>query len=187
MSVSKIHAASTPSGDFAAAWFDDERYLWDDERLRRATSLIAEWTPSKLQLADPSRGATEVLFNPNALAVSERVRAALGDFRELEFLPVEIDGAGTYYVLHALVAIAPPPGCSLRRAPPPSGNIVEIFGFPQAFEPPSAFFRIQQPLDSAAGRRRSCHSHLFANARGAEAIAQTCGAFLVATELIVPG
>jgi hypothetical protein len=187
MSVFRIHPASTRSGRFAAAWFVDERYLWDDERLHRAAPLVAEWTPMRLQLADPKRGATDVLFNPNALAVSEPVRAGLADFRELEFLPIQVDGVGAYYLLHVVAAIHSPPGCSLRRGPPPSGNIIEIFGFPPTFEPAAAFFRIQQPPDSAAGRGRFCHSDLFANARGAEAITRACDDYLAVTEVILPG
>jgi hypothetical protein len=183
MSVFRIEPVSTASGDFAAAWFDDEELLWDDARLHRPAPLLTTWTPPTLRLADAARGATHVLFNPDALAVSDRVKTSLGSFPELEFLPVHIDGVGTYYVLHVIAAIEAPAGCSLRRAPPPSGNIVELFGFPSTFEPALAFFSVLQPPDSAAGRTGSCSRDLFANKLGVAAIAATCADYLRATDL----
>lgn len=70
MVIYRIKPASLPNGQFAAAWFDDAAYLWNDERLRKQDRLLEKWEPPNLKLGDPSFTSTPVLFNPNALAVS---------------------------------------------------------------------------------------------------------------------
>src|SRR5262245_41675172 len=125
MTVCKLRPASTPEGRFAATWFDDERLLWDEERLHKPQPLLATWKAPSLRLLEPQ--ATPVLFNPNALAVCAEVRDALAEFTEIEFLPIE--AAGTFFIMHVVTALEAPPGCSLRRSSP-SENIVELRAFP---------------------------------------------------------
>jgi hypothetical protein len=107
---------------------------------------------------------------PNALAVSGMVRDRLAAFREIEFLPVNIKGHGTFYILHFLATEEVPSNSSVRQAPPPSGNIVEIHALPNSFEPTSSLFRLKQPKESAAGRAGSLVRGMFGNANGAKVI-----------------
>ena len=71
MPTFELKMRSTAEGGFAAAWFDNESHLWDDDRLSSPDSLMDTWTAPKLKLYRPDRGATSVLFNPNALAISQ--------------------------------------------------------------------------------------------------------------------
>jgi hypothetical protein len=169
---------SNTDGSFAAAWFDDEPRLWKDARLHKADSLMGKWSAPELLLHDPAKGATEVLFNPEAYAVSERIRESLSTLPEIEFLPIHLAGAGVYYLLHVTTSFAAPPGSSLRRAPAPSGNIFEILEFPHDWKPSARVFRVQQPPDSVAGRIGSCALGIFANPQGAQTIEFACGDYL---------
>lgn len=180
MSVFELRMTSLPNGDFAAAWFDGGQMLWDDDRLRKAQSIIGEWHAPQLRLFRPERGATDVLFNPNAIAVAPRIREALHHFSELEFLPIDLDQHGTFFVLHVTTAVEITPEFSVRRAPPPSNNIVELFAFPVDYAPPAAFFRVRQPADSAAGRGGYSRRNIYVSAVGARAVEDTCRGYLEA-------
>ena len=184
MSVFEVQPTSLPNGEFAAAWFDDESALWDDDRLHKARSLIEEWRAPSLRLFRPERGATDVLFNPNAIAVSERVREELRRFSGVEFLPIAIEDCGSaFFVVHVTVAVEPLQEFSVRRAPPPSGNIVELFEFPTEYTPPADFFRVRQPTDSAAGPAGYCLRRIYVSDAGARALSAACGAYLEARPL----
>ena len=68
MTCFELVPKSLPDGSFAASWFDDEAFLWDDDRLRKPLPIGDAWIAPSLLLA---RGeATPVLFNPNAIALS---------------------------------------------------------------------------------------------------------------------
>lgn len=88
-----------------------------------------------------------MLFNPNAFAVSEEVRLSLAHFPEIEFLPIELIGFGTFFVVH--VTRAPPlsDGSSVRQSPV-SKSIVELFAFPKSYVPSADFFRVAPPEHS---------------------------------------
>ena len=176
--VFQLQPASLPNGEFAAAWFDDERALWDDDRLRKAGSLLGDWNPPRLQLFRPEHGSTDVLFNPNALAVSVGIREQLQMFAEIEFLPLSVVGLGMFFLLHVTATVEVSPEFSVRRAPPPSANIVELFAFPIGFTPSTAFFRVRQPADCAAGRAGYCLRSLYMSEAGARVLEATCGAYL---------
>ncbi len=178
--VYEVAPASLSTGEFAAAWFDDEERLWDDHRLHKPQPILAEWQAPALVLHRPERGATEVLFNPNADAVSGGVRESLAQFPEIEFLPVEIVDHGVFFLLHVVACCAPPNGCVMRTAPAPSRNILEVNAFPAGFIPQHAYFRMSQPPNSAAGRAGYCTRHIFANAEGARALNAACGSYLSA-------
>jgi hypothetical protein len=182
MPVFQLRPVSLPSGSFAAAWFDDAQCLWDVPDLRRASSLIADWKVPALRLHRPELGATAVLFNPNAFAVSNGVRDELACFPEREFLPIRIEGYGQFFVLHVGASYELPEG-SHARTPDPPGNIVNIEAFLVSFEPSLSFFRIRQPAASAAGRAASCVRATYANAKGAQAMSAAAGAYLSATEV----
>ena len=121
-----------------------------------------------------------MLFNPNALAVSSRLREGLSSFDELEFLPVGIEGHGTFYVLHVVAAIDLPVGARARVAPGPNGNIVELKDFPADFESSKPFFRIKQPPLSAAGQAGFAVRGILVNQAGAVALARLASGFLEA-------
>jgi hypothetical protein len=178
MSVFEIKPSSLPSGELAVAWFDDEPRLWDDERLHKVGALAGEWHAPRFRLFRAERGVTDVLFNPNALAVSAPVREALRRFSEIEFLPIAIEGCGSFFVVHVTATVEVTPGFSVRRAPPPSGNVVELSEFPVGYAPSTAFFRVRQPADSAGGREGYCLRAMYANDEGAGALEAACGAYL---------
>jgi hypothetical protein len=115
MSIFKLQAVSLPDGKFASAWFDDERLLWDDERLHKAEPILATRSTPRLKLLEPR--PTPVLFNPNAFAVSARVRSDSGSYLRDRVSPVEIDGFEAYFIMHVVAAVAAPERCSLRRSP----------------------------------------------------------------------
>ncbi len=175
----ELYPTSKPDGSFAAAWFDDEACLWGDDRLLTAEKLAAQWTAPKLRLHGPKQTATPVLFNPNALAVSKSVCDLLKEFEELEFLPVSVSGHGQFYILHVINAIDLPPGSQARVAPAPSGNIVEIHAFPEAFTPPQGFFRVLQPAGSASRRigPRTTKA-VYLGPRGCAAVEQAASGYL---------
>lgn len=181
--VYEVAPVSLLTGEFAAAWFDDEERLWDDDRLHKPQPILAEWQAPVLLLHRPERGATEVLFNPNAYAVSSGVREFLAEFPEIEFLPVQIADHGTFFLLHVVACCTPPMGCVMRKAAGPSGNILEVKAFPAGFVPRHAFFRLSQPPNSAAGRAGYCTQHIFANAEGARALEAACGSYLSACRI----
>jgi hypothetical protein len=183
MVIYRIKPASLPNGQFAAEWFDDAAFLWDDERLRKREGLLEKWESPNLQLRDPSLTPTPVLFNPNALAVSVTVRNQLAIFTEIEFLPINIAGHGTFYILHLLASEEIPTNSSVFQAPSPSGNVVNIYTLPSSFEPVSALFRMTQPKESAAGRAGSCVRGIFASAHGAKALLSACTGFLLVDEV----
>jgi hypothetical protein len=174
-----LQPASTPKGDYTATWFDDERMLWDDERLHKPQPIRATWQAPSLRLLKPQ--ATPVLFNPNALAVCAEVRDALADFPEIEFLPIEV--AGTFFIMHVVMALEAPPGCSLRHSPV-SKNIVELRAFPAGYVPPANFFHVAQPNDSAAGRGGFCMSTIYASATGAQSVLTACRGYLDAVSMV---
>jgi hypothetical protein len=181
--VYEVAPVSLSNGEFAAAWFDDEERLWDDDRLHKPQSILAEWQAPVLVLHRPERGATEVLFNPNAYAVSSGVREVLAAFPEIEFLPIQIADHGTFFLLHVVACGSPPMGCVIRKAAGPSGNISEVKAFPAGFVPGHAFFRLSHPPKSAAGRAGYCTHHIFANAEGARALDAACGSYLSARRI----
>jgi hypothetical protein len=183
MAVFQLKLASNSDGSFSAAWFDDDACLWNDERLSTVGSLATYWQAPSLKLYDPGAAATAVLFNPNAIAVSVDVRAELSSFAELEFLPLQIEGHGLFYILHVTSAIELPIGSQARVAPAPSGNIVQIDGFPGSFEPEFSFFRILQPVGSAARRVAASTRAIYLNSNGARAIESSAGGYLVASEM----
>jgi hypothetical protein len=183
MAIFELHAASKPDGSFAAAWFDNDGYQWNDERLLLAGSIAHSWKAPSLKLYRPEAGATPVLFNPNALAVSERVRAELSSFAELEFLPVQIEGNGAYYILHVMSAIELPIGSKARIAPE-TGNIIQIGAFPASFEPEFAFFRVLHRRASAGRRVAATTRTIYLSARGVQAIESCADGYLVASDLL---
>jgi hypothetical protein len=184
MTIFEIEPSSLPNGEFAASWFDNEQRIWEDERLHKVGAVAGEWTSPRLKLFRAAgRGVTDVLFNPNALAVSARVRDELRRFRELEFLPISVEGGGLFFVVHVTAAVDVSVGFSARRAPPPSRNIVELSEFPVGYAPSSSFFRVRQPADSAGGRADYCLRAIYANKEGADAVEAACGVYLSARPL----
>jgi hypothetical protein len=119
MAVFELRPASKSNGSFAAAWFDDDACLWNDKRLPSPASLASAWHAPSLKLHRPEDGATAILFNPNALAVSAGVRDELLSFPELEFLPVHIECHGVFHILHVTAAVELPTGSKARIAAPP--------------------------------------------------------------------
>jgi hypothetical protein len=178
MGVFRVTMRSLENGVFAANWFDDEQRLWDDDRLHRGSSLIAAWKAPNLKSIRRTSGATDVMFNPNAIAVSSSVRDKLGGFPGIEFLPVDIDGEGPFSLVHVTALVDLTPGIRVNRAPPPSGNVVELQEFPADYAAPGPFFRMRQPPDSAAGSKGYCFDMIYTNDEGARALEAACGAYL---------
>jgi hypothetical protein len=184
MTIFAIKPSSLSNGEFAAAWFDDEQRIWDDERLHKVAVFGGEWSAPRFKLFRVAeRGVTDVLFNPNALAVSARVREELRRFRELEFLPFAVEGYGSFFVVHVTATVEVSVGFSVRRAPPPSGNIVELSEFPVGYASATSFFRVRQPADSAGGRAGHCLRAMYANKEAADAVEAACGGYLSAHPL----
>lgn len=183
MAIFELRTASREDGSLAAAWFDDDACLWNDERLRSPASIVQSWNAPSLKLQRPESGATAVLFNPNALAVSQGIRDELALFPELEFLPVAIEGHGVFYVLHVTAAVELPVGSKVRIGPAPSGNIVQIEAFPRSFAPEFSFFRVLQPAGSAARRVGASTRALYLSEKGARAVQASGHGLLVASEV----
>jgi hypothetical protein len=181
MPVYQLKEISTADGlSFLAAWFDDAQYLWDDERLRRSSSLVADWVAPDLSLVRPDEGITDVLFNPRAYAVSVKIRDQLAHFPELEFLPVNIRDHGIFYIPHVIANCELPAGTDVVTLESPGSNIIEIISFPPGFASPYAFFRIRQPADSAAGRKGAMVRRMYMNEVGARAFETVAGKYLKA-------
>jgi len=183
MSVFEIRPRSKADGSFAAAWFDDDAYLWNDGRLSLAAPLTEAWVPPSLKLHRPEQGATSVLFNPNALAVSSALKGALASFVELEFLPICIEGHGEFHIMRTVATIELPADSRARIAPPSSGNLVQIDAFPSSFESKHAFFRVLHPPGSPAGRAGRTTRTMYANDTGAHAIERHAAGYLTVTKM----
>jgi len=174
----QLHPKSLSGGDFVAAWFDDDQALWDDAILRRTERVLSEWKTPELSLWRPERGATPVLFNPNAIAVSQDLRDEFSKFRELEFLPVVIRDHGVFFVLHVISTLPLPPGIRAKFAS--SGNLVEIKSIPAVFDPPGGFFRFLHPAGSAGGRAGIATRAVYLTTSGAACVSGCAGEFLEA-------
>jgi hypothetical protein len=177
VTIFKLCPVSLPNGDFASTWFDDEELLWGNERLHKPQPLLATWQVPTLRLLKPC--PTPVLFNPNAFAVSDEVRLSLAHFAEIEFLPIEVVGFGTFFVVHVTRTLPLPDGSSVRQSPV-SKNIVELFAFPKGYIPPADFFRVAQPEHSAAGSAGFCMNTIYASTAGAGALLATTKGYLAA-------
>jgi hypothetical protein len=177
MAIYVVSPRLLPNGEFAAAWFDDERCLWDDERLHKPGVVANAWTPPRLRLLRPERGATGILYNPNAYAFSAGVCERI-KLDGIEFLPIGVDAYGTFYLVHPVVKIEVPPQSSFRQAPPPSGNIVEFISFAPTYVSRLPLFSLMQPPDSAAGRAGLFTRDLFASYEGASVLRSSGGEFL---------
>lgn len=150
---------ASPSGDLAAAWFDDATFQWRDERLLRPEPLLPIWREPQLTLLRPRAAPTPVLYDPSAFAVSEALAESLRT-PELELLPIEIAGASRYLLLHPLVALDTPKGASLRLSET-NGNLVQIRALPDDFRPEARVFRFRHPRFSEAGRAGLLHAWIF--------------------------
>ena len=185
MTVFRITMRSLDDGKFAANWFDDERRLWDDDRLHKGAPLATDWVRPRLQSFRRAGTTTDVMFNPNAIAVSGPLREALRRFAGVELLPVDIEGegAGAFSLVHVTALADLTRGMQARRAPPPSGNVVDLQAFPANYEAPAPLFRVRQPPDSAAGAKGYCLAPIYANEEGARVIEMHGGAYLVLERL----
>lgn len=183
MPTFEIHAVPLPNGSFSPAWFDDDRYLWDEPLLIRTNSLVSGWRTPSLILHRPDRGITPVLYNPNAFAVSKKLKEALSHFKELEFLPIQIKDEDVFYVLHVVASLDLPFGSIAQIPGSPGNNIVDIQAFPASFNPLPSFFRIRQPSFSAAGRVGSCVRKIYVNAKAAQTINELAGDYINASEV----
>lgn len=170
---------SLADGSFAPQWFDSKNGLWKDPRLLSEAPLADSWKAPADFVARP-RGhlGTGVLFNPEAFAVDESVRAALHGLSGVEFLPVSVRGLGSFFLVHPISAVDLSGAIKPRVAPPPSGNIVEVLGFGAGFVPPSDVFRVRHPPESAAGRLGYCNRTVLVSRRAAEVIQQAADAWL---------
>jgi hypothetical protein len=149
--------------------------------LHKPQPVLTTWQTPCLQLLKPR--PTRVLFNPNAFAVCEEVRRALAHFSEIEFLPLEIAGIGTFFIIYVVMAVGAPDGCSLRRSPV-SNNIVELLAFPKGYAPSANFFRVAQPINSAAGLAGFCLNTIYTNAAGAQSVTAACRGYLDAIKVV---
>jgi hypothetical protein len=183
MTIFKLCPVSLPNGDFASTWFDNEELLWDDERLHKPQSVLATWQIPTLRLLKPC--PTPVLFNPTAFAVSDEVRLSLAHFAEIEFLPIDIIGFGTFFIVHITRTLPLSDGASVRQSPV-SRNIVELFAFPKGYIPPADFFRVAQPEHSAAGGAGFCLNTIYVSAEGAAAMRATTKGYLAAVQVRSP-
>jgi hypothetical protein len=182
MGTFRVVMKSLENGQFVADWFDDDQRLWDDERLHKGVSIISAWVAPHLKAfrrtGAGTDAATDVVFNPNGIAVSSSARDKLRDLPGVEFLPVDIEGRGQFFVIHVTKLSDVTPGVTARRAPPPSGNIVELQAFPADYAAPGPLFRVRQPPDSAAGNKGYCLDTIYANDEGARALEAACGVYL---------
>ena len=180
--VFELHMRSSADGGFTSAWFDDEACLWNDERLAMPRALVSEWVAPRLRLYRSEEKPTAVLFNPNAIAVSQKLKDELASFPELEFLEVLVQDHGSFFILHVITALELPPKSSARVASAPSGNLVELHSLPESFVSPSGFFRIWHPNGSAARRAGLAAKPIYAGSEGKAAVQRVASQFLEARQ-----
>ena len=188
MSVYVLAPISRTRDECAPMWFDDDACTWDEPSLHKAASLKDVWQAPQLRLHRPATVPTQVLFNPNAFAVSDPVRSKLSVFSEIEFLPVQIAMHGTFFILHVVACIPIPEGCNAHR---PSnrgnpGNVVLVHSFPDGFHTKHPFFRLLQPADSPWGRQGGCMQATYLTAEGRKAIESVCSGLLYGAPLPRP-
>ncbi|WP_413665358.1 hypothetical protein ACG1BZ_09265 [Microbulbifer sp. CNSA002] len=172
--IYKLSPISKNDGDFAASWFDDEEYLWSDNRLDMSMPLLSNWKVPKLRIYSKS-GPTDVLFNPNAYAVSGRLKEKLS---KLAGIPIEIRGEAPYYLLHVTTFIEFPEGAEYRLAAGPSGNVSDILSFSKCLSAPSGLFRVLHPSQSAAGKVGFCTRNIYLSDCAGQEVEKVCNGYL---------
>jgi hypothetical protein len=107
MKYFKIWPEYSKNGGEYAKWVDDSHFLMREFRINVNRSLIDEW-PKELEFpVSPKGEMCDVLFNPASLFYSQNVcdsfEPMFGGL--IEWLPVRIQGAETYYLLHPLQSV----------------------------------------------------------------------------------
>jgi hypothetical protein len=178
MGIFELRPVSSSAGQLTPMWFDDESCTWDDVRLGKRGRLKESWTPPEMRLWKPARPISPVLYNPNALAVCDKIAEGLSACDELELLPVNIESHGVYFILHVVACVPISQGSEVTRAPANGGNVVTVRSFSSDYTSGNRFFRLLQPPDSPAGRQDYCIHSIYLNDEGKEIIEQSCSGFL---------
>ena len=180
MSLFQLTQRSGPSGAFLATWFDDDACTWDVPALRTPQTLVQQWVTPALRLHGDFADPPPVLFNPNALAFSATLKAELASFSEIEWLPVQILGRESFHILHVVSAVELPTGAVTLLPSSDGGNVGAIHSFPPDYSPPTASFRVLQPIGSPARRGNRCIPGVFMSGTGKAAIERAAGTHLYA-------
>jgi hypothetical protein len=157
MKFFKVHPEYDEGDKIYAKWVDDSLFLMDFS-VERDRPLREQW-PSDLVFPVSEEGLLcDVLFNPNALFFSEKVREVIEPMlgKSAEWLPTLIRDVGTYYVLHPLESVELGPKAKVK-VNAVSGNYtwVDKYDFAPSQSLPSCFL-IRQAQDSAARRAGFC-------------------------------
>jgi hypothetical protein len=183
MPVYEIKPVFIDGVDAAAEWVDDEHSAWNEPLLRTTARLAGRWTRPSLELYRSRANATAVLFHPAAHLVSQGVRDELSHFAELEFLPVDVAGFGTFHALHVLASCELPEGSRVDHGP--GTDIALIRAFPRGFVAPAPFFRIRHPGTARANGHAVCVPDVYASEAAATAVQKVAGQFLRAVPVPV--
>jgi hypothetical protein len=181
MPVYEIKPVFIDGIDAAAEWVDDQHSAWNAPLLRSTAPLAERWEPPSLELYRSDKSATAVLFHPTAHLVSQGVRDELSQFRELEFLPVNVAGYGVFYALHVLTSCELPPGSVADNGP--GTDIALIRAFPRSFVAPAPFFRVRHPGTLTAQGVAVCVPDVYASEAAATAVQKVAGQFLRAARV----
>jgi hypothetical protein len=165
---------------------DDANGLFEPPGIWATVPIGPRWVQPILVVATRRKSA-DIYFCPGHLWLfSKDARQTLSwtEDESAEFLPVTIAGIGTYFLLHALVAVALASSATVHRNEI-SGNVwVEEAAFESKDVGDTPIFYAAQPRDSAAGRAGLCCSPIFLNSRAAADLrgAAVSGATLVPTK-----
>jgi hypothetical protein len=186
----------TPAFSLAPVWdqkgkavyslIDNANGLFEPSGIWATVPLGPRWVQPILVVATKRKSA-DIYFCPSHLWLfSKDARQALSwtEDQSAEFLPVTIAEIGTYYLLHALVAVALASSATVHRNEI-SGNIsIEDAAFESKDVGDTPIFYAAQPLGSAAGRAGLCCPPVFLNSRAAAdlRVAAISGATLVPTK-----
>lgn len=164
MKFFKVWPEYDEAGEQYAKWVDDSLFLMEFS-IFRDRPLLEEWSKDLAFPISEEGLLCDVLFNPNGLFYSQKVRDAIEPIlgTSAEWLPALIRDVGRYYVLHPLGSVELGPNAKVKKNLV-SKNLtwVDKFDFSSARELPACFM-IRQPENSAARRAGSCMRDIIVN------------------------
>jgi hypothetical protein len=146
-----------------AKWVDDSLFLMDF-CVFRDRPLFEEWPKDSAFSVSEEGLLCDVLFNPNALFYSQRVRDAIEPMlgTSVEWLPSLIRDVGVYYVLHPLESVELGPAAIVKKnAVSKNYTWVDKYDFAATSLP--TCFMIRQAEGSAARKGGFCMLDMIVN------------------------
>jgi hypothetical protein len=163
MKYFKVCPEYDKEGEQYAKWVDDSLFLMDFS-VFRDRPLLDEWPKDTAFSVSEEGLLCDVLFNPNALLFSQKVRDAIEPIlgKSAEWLSTLIRDVGIYYVLHPLESVELGPSAKAKKnAVSNNYTLVDKYDFAASALP--ICFMIRQAEGSAARKGGFCMLDMIVN------------------------